>query len=311
MSDLVKFDEMRANLERAQAFDEVRVIRDQAEALRTYAKAAGYGLEAQNRAAELKVRAERKAGSLLQDMGTRHGRVDTLSGLGIEHHQSSRWQRIATLPEDSFEEYVATAHAHGTELTSSGLLKLAKQTPGAALADVVVPLPTGQFSTLVADPPWQYGNKATRGAAEDHYSTMTIDALCALDVEPLLADAAHLYLWVTNGFLREGFQIVESWGFAYKTVLTWVKPQIGMGNYFRNNTEHVLFGVRGGLRTQTKNTPTAFTAKRGAHSAKPGVFYDIVEASSPGPYLEMFARSNRFGWETWGNQSLEHVEVAS
>jgi N6-adenosine-specific RNA methylase IME4 len=169
--------------------------------------------------------------------------------------------------------------------------------------DEPAPLPDGTFRVVVADPPWQYGNKATRGAAEDHYATMTIEELCALDVESHLADDAHLYLWVTNGFLREGFDVMAAWGFDYKTCLTWVKPQMGMGNYFRSSTEHVLFGLRGSLKTQDRSLMNWFEAPRGRHSAKPDLFYDIVEKASPGPYFEMFARRRRLGWAGWGNEA--------
>lgn len=160
--------------------------------------------------------------------------------------------------------------------------------------------PSRLYPTVVIDPPWRYSNTATRGAAEDHYRTMSIEELIALDI-PTEHDA-HVYLWVTNGFLREGFQLLDAWGLTYKACLTWVKPQIGMGNYFRNNTEHVLFAIKGKLPTLRNNCPTAFTANRTNHSAKPESFYDLVETSSPGPWLEMFARRRRFGWDTWGDE---------
>ena len=179
---------------------------------------------------------------------------------------------------------------------------------------VAGPLPTGTFRTLVADPPWRYGNTSTRGAAEDHYPTMSIEELCDLTVDgrsvtDCMAEDAHLYLWVTNNFLREGFDVLDGWGFDYKTCLTWVKPQIGMGNYFRSVTEHVLFGTRGNLRTQARDIRNIIEAKRQKHSAKPHNFYELVEKASPGPYLELFARpddalfSGRKGdWNYWGNE---------
>lgn len=162
------------------------------------------------------------------------------------------------------------------------------------------PRPT-EFPAIVIDPPWRYDNKSTRGAAEDHYPTMSYDDLFAIEL-PSAANA-HLYLWVTNSFFEDGFALMRSWGFTYKTCLTWCKPQIGMGNYFRATTEHVLFGVRGTLGTLRKDIPTHFIADRTKHSAKPESFYDIVEKSSPGPWLEMFARRRRMGWHTWGNEA--------
>lgn len=175
----------------------------------------------------------------------------------------------------------------------------------------------GQFSTFVADPPWQYGNTSTRGAAENHYDTMTIEELCALDVVPIhAADEAHLYLWTTAGHLPEAFSVMRAWGFEYKTYIVWIKPQMGMGNYFRVSTELVLFGTRGGMLTQANDIKNYFEAKRQKHSAKPLAFRDIVEKASPGPYMELFSRCYADtmltgctcskclnGWTVWGNQS--------
>lgn len=168
-----------------------------------------------------------------------------------------------------------------------------------------IEVPTGTYCTLVADPPWRYGNTSTRGAAEDHYPTMSIEELGKLSVEvdEWAAPDCHLYLWATNNFLREAFEVVAAWGFEYKTLLTWVKPQIGMGNYFRARTEHVLFALRGSAPTARRDISNVVEADRTQHSRKPDAFYDLVEAQSPGPYLEMFARRRRLGWDNWGNEA--------
>ena len=177
--------------------------------------------------------------------------------------------------------------------------------------------PEGKFSTFVADPPWRYGNTSTRGAAQNHYDTMSIEELCALTVVPeYAADDAHLYLWTTAGHLPSAFEVMTAWGFEYKTYLVWVKPQMGMGNYFRVSTELVLFGVKGGMRTLDRGLMNYFNAPRGKHSAKPHQFHDLVMKASPGPYMELFARcqkddvltgcpcsQHRLGWTTWGNQA--------
>lgn len=178
------------------------------------------------------------------------------------------------------------------------------------------PAPAGLVSTIVADPPWRYGNTVTRAAAEDHYPTMSIDELCELPVaRDRAADDAHLYLWATAGHLPEAFRVMEAWGFEYKTYLVWVKPQMGMGNYFRVSTEMVLFGVRGRLPVEDRGIKNWFEAKRGKHSKKPEEFLNLVRRASPGPYLEMFSRCNKsgqlicgcakckHGWEVWGNQA--------
>jgi N6-adenosine-specific RNA methylase IME4 len=182
---------------------------------------------------------------------------------------------------------------------------------GGAGRPIVEPV-TGTFRVIAADPPWRYDNRATRAAAEDHYPTLSIEQLKGLDVdgrsvEECAADGCHLYLWTTNSFLREAFGILDAWGFAYKTCLTWVKPQLGIGNYFRSMTEHVLFGVRGNLRRLDGNQPNWFQAARGQHSRKPDCFYELVERVSPGPYLELFGRLDmlgpREGWTVWGNEA--------
>lgn len=127
------------------------------------------------------------------------------------------------------------------------------------------------------------------------------------------AEQSHLFLWVTNAFIADGLELVKVWGFNYKTLVTWVKGRlengrlvahIGTGNYFRNNTEHVLFGVRGSLPVLNHDMPTAFIAPRGEHSEKPAKFYDLVQHISPGPYLDVFARSQRFAFDTWGDEAF-------
>lgn len=174
-----------------------------------------------------------------------------------------------------------------------------------------------QFRTVVADPPWRYENRASRAAAENHYETMTTDELCRLDVVPEhAARDAHLYLWTTNSHLADGLKVMAAWGFEYKTSLVWVKPQMGMGNYFRNGTELVLFGVRGTLPTLRKDVRNHVMAPRRKHSQKPREFLELVMASSPGPYLELFSRCSRtsscgcsrclFGWATWGHEAGEN-----
>lgn len=232
--------------------------------------------------------------------------------------------------EDELEQHFAEATERGKELPTKSLVKLAKQTRPAAAAPAPRPAPiAGTYATLVADPPWRYGNTSTRAAAQDHYDTLSIAQLCgdeplpdganmAKDVVlPKVADQAHLYMWTTSSHLPEAFSVMAAWGFTYKTYLVWVKPQMGMGNYFRVSTELVLFGIRGEMRTRDMGLMNYFTVGRGKHSSKPTEFYDLVAKASPGPYLELFARCDaanqlpgtcqcskcRLGWEVWGNQA--------
>ena len=174
------------------------------------------------------------------------------------------------------------------------------------------------YNTIVADPPWRYnktaGEQHTRSgrgrSAERHYGTMTPEELVALPVANLAADVAHLYLWVTNPKLRLGFDVMEAWGFNYRTALTWVKTSAngapirgGLGWYFRGGTEHVLFGTKGrAVIPAAIRQPNVVMAQRSRHSAKPDAFFSLVEAVSPAPFCELFARSHRDGWSCWGDE---------
>ena len=165
-----------------------------------------------------------------------------------------------------------------------------------------------KFSTIVIDPPWDWGDEGDQdqlGRAKPDYATMTKAQLMELPLPSLSDDDCHIYLWITNRSLPKGFDLLEKWGFRYITALTWAKPHFGMGNYFRGQTEHVLFGVKGSQPLKRKDVGTLFSAARGkgGHSSKPSEFYELVESCSPGPYLEMFSRSEREGWKTWGENA--------
>lgn len=184
----------------------------------------------------------------------------------------------------------------------------AKREANERLVEQAEPLPApgpGQrFQAVVLDPPWDWGDEgdvSQFGRGDPTYATMPFDEVASLPVPDLVEENAHIYLWITNRSLPKGFALLEGWGFRYLTTLTWVKPSIGMGNYFRGSTEHVLFGVRGSLPLLRRDVGTHFTAHRpGPHSAKPDEFYKLVESCSPGPWLDMFARKERSGWVTWG-----------
>lgn len=166
------------------------------------------------------------------------------------------------------------------------------------------------YGCVIADPPWRYDNTASRGAAEDHYPTMSVVEIAALPVESIVANNAHLYLWVTDSHLPDVFKwhLFEAWGFRYVKKIAWLKvkdgkPQMGMGNYIRNASELCLFGVRGKAPARAHDVIDFFWAPRGEHSAKPSNIHEIAEKISTGPYLEMFARTGRHGWDAWGNEA--------
>lgn len=177
-----------------------------------------------------------------------------------------------------------------------------------------------KFSTILADPPWQFQNRTGKVAPEhkrlNRYGTMKLEEIMALPVTSLVEETAHLYLWVPNALLPEGLKVLEAWGFQYKSNLVWHKIRKdggpdgrGVGFYFRNVTELVLFGVRGkNARTLApgRSQVNFLATQKREHSRKPDEFYDIVEACSPGPFLEMFARGARPGWHAWGNQAEDY-----
>ena len=162
-----------------------------------------------------------------------------------------------------------------------------------------------KFATIVIDPPWDWGDEGDQdqmGRARPDYATMSKEQLMALPVGTLADEDCHLYMWITNRSLPKGFDLIQAWGFRYITAITWAKPSFGMGNYFRGQTEQILFAVKGSQPLKRKDVGTLFTAPRGpnGHSSKPVEFYDLVESCSPGPFLEMFSRHNREGWTAWG-----------
>ncbi len=172
------------------------------------------------------------------------------------------------------------------------------------------------FRTIVADPPWRFQNRTGKIAPEHgrlaRYGTMSFDDIEALPVADVCHDKAHLYLWVPNALLAEGMSVMAAWGFTYKTNLVWFKTRKdggpdgrGVGFYFRNVTELVLFGVRGrDNRTLPpgRRQVNLFAERKREHSRKPDQLHEIVERCSPGPYLELFARHPRAGWDVWGNE---------
>ena len=166
----------------------------------------------------------------------------------------------------------------------------------------------GRFLTILADPPWDIQQRGAWGA-ERHYPVMAVSAIAALPVSRVVAPSAHLWLWVTNASLFAGRHVMESWGFTYRSMLTWIKPRFGLGQYLRNQTEHLLFGTRGNLPAQFRSQGSWFYAPVQEHSHKPEEQYAIIERMSPGPYLELFARRRQPGWSVWGNEVDSDVSL--
>lgn len=176
-----------------------------------------------------------------------------------------------------------------------------------------------KFKTIVADPPWAYKNRMrgnmTKGEMRsvdfNEYPTMSIDDICVLPVSELAEDDAHLYLWTTQAFLRDAYRVLDAWGFRQGAMLVWSKPPKGVCGTYVCSVEFCIFARRGNLQHKRRQLGTCYQWPRSGHSAKPEAFLDMVESVSPGPYLELFARRNRLGWATWGNECLQHVELVT
>lgn len=173
-----------------------------------------------------------------------------------------------------------------------------------------IELPDGIYSTIVADPPWKqsqtdtWGDEREGSRAGVPYRTMSLEDIKLLPVSDRAAEHAHLYLWTTNHYLENAFEVVRAWGFAPSTTLTWCKTPrgIGLGGAYTITTEYVIYARKGSLEPLERADRSWFTWPRREHSVKPGEFYDLVESVSPGPYLDLFAREPRDGWTTWGDE---------
>ena len=324
----------KADLQRVEDPREAIQIVKRADSIKYLTTKADASAEVQNQAAEVALRARRKAGELLEaiprERGGDHksdqfqtghaGRFETerqkvLDEAQLPERTANRFEQLARIPEEEFERHVTGTRAD--DITTAAALRKgkeadrqAKRDHNQALVEETIPLPDDpeiRYPVVVIDPPWDWGDEGDAdqlGRARPTYQTMSYDELTELPVGEQADDNAHLYLWITNRSLPKGFGLLEAWGFRYVTMLTWCKPHFGMGNYYRGQTEHVLFGVRGSLPLLRNDRGTWFEAKRpGRHSGKPDEFYELVEECSPGPWLEIFSRSARPGWSAWGAEA--------
>ena len=218
--------------------------------------------------------------------------------LGVGKTTIDRAEAVVEAAEEDPEEYgylVEQMDRSGKVAGAYRRLEVLKQ---ARQLEASVPeLPTGPFQVIVADPPWRYETGSTLP-----YPTMDIEEIKAMPIKTIAADDATLWLWTTNAHLRIAFEVVEAWGFEYRTLLTWVKNQMGTGDWLRGQTEHCLLAVRGKPVFLHGNHSTALEAARREHSRKPEEFYALVEATCPGNRVELFSRQERQGWVAFGNQ---------
>ena len=336
--EIVLLSRARQLLAEARTIDELKDVRDLAELARGYAKKKGLAQEIIVEASAIKVEAERKLGQLLKNLplansssGNQYtGKLDRspngtgpirLRDVGVSKSESSRAQRIASLPRAKFNRYVKENIEAGREPTVAGALRLVREMEVAESVNHHTDLASGvvgsldelieqgrTFGTVYADPPWKYGNQGTRSATNTQFPTMTVAEICDLPVAQVLADRAHLHLWVTDGFLREAFDVIDAWGFEYAgSSFVWVKPQMGLGNYWRKSHETLLLACRKNIPFRQHGQRSWLEHDRTKHSKKPDVVREIIQKVSPGPYLEMFSRTPpvNSSWTVFGNQVAE------
>jgi len=170
-------------------------------------------------------------------------------------------------------------------------------------------MPQQKYKTLIIDPPWLHNQLGNYGAHK-HYRLMNMEQLKAMPIKNLTEENSAIFLWTTNSTVRHALSLLDSWGFAEKGILTWVKMRMGLGNYLRNATEQVILATRGKIKPLCKTQLSWFTAPTAGHSVKPNDVHVIAERMFPGPYLELFARRKRPGWSVWGDQVESDIAIS-
>lgn len=335
--ELVFYKAAKTALAKVVKIDEAKDIRDKALAMQSYAKQAK-DEEFFNYATEIRRRAERRMGQLMTELpkatGTRgqltsrgvigglseippiNGQPPSLKAQGIGKTLADRARKLAAMPEDEFEDGIRRAAEAGIKAQDRSERQEDKRDRRAAreaeLAEkteaISARIGHQLYNVILADPAWKFEVYSENGmdrAADNHYPTSPVEEFLALDVAGAAADDCVLFLWVTAPMLRQGLYLMEGWGFEYKSHIAWIKDKIGTGYWSRNKHELLLIGTKGHPPAPAPGTqpPSAIPAPVGAHSAKPPVFQEIIEVMFPTvPKLEMFARSERAGWDYWGNE---------
>lgn len=320
-TDLViaRLSTARNALVEAKTAAEVKAVMDAAAAAETFAKRQKLSEETIHYATALKLDAERKLGAILrespkatggqpyQSTGSEVEPVEkpapTLADLGIDKKTSARAQRLADLPDETFEAVKA------------GEVKVNEALRGQRKEELIakaVALPAGLYRVIYADPPWKYGDERTsldgysESAAAAQYPTMPLDDICALPVRDMAAPDSVLFLWATFPLLPDAIEVVRTWGFTYKTAFVWDKQRANMGHYHTASAELLIVGTRGSCTPDIdERAPQIVREPRGKHSAKPEAFRVLIDKLYPaGPRVELFRRGVApDGWIVWGNEA--------
>ena len=323
MNDLVvaRLDTANKALAEAKTIQETKRILDIAAAAKIYAQRQKLGEEAINYANAIKLEALRRLGEMLKETPKNHGtrgqligrsrteppidQTPRLSDIGLDRKTSMLSQQIAELPAAQFESVkagtVAVAKAiRDVRIARNRSEKISSLKEAERLGDL------GKFAVLYCDPPWEYEHVKTESRAiENQYPTMSLEKICALPVGDIAMEDSVLFLWATSPKLLEAFKVLDSWGFTYRTCAVWDKEIIGMGYYFRQQHELLLVASRGNLPTpEPSSRPSSVIhSRREAHSKKPETVYGIIEKMYPEfSRVELFARQDKVGWKSWGNQ---------
>lgn len=317
---LARLDTVRALIQEG-SLQDVLEVKSQADALLKYVNSHDKNSAASLELSEIAVTSAIRAGELLRGMEKAKGgqpyqshkatgTAPTLAELGITKSQASRWQNVSRINPSTLKHHIETHREKRKHLTLKSLYRLLPKKNGktedpggeSRIVQSLDELDGEAFATIYADPPWSYGNQATRAATDNHYTTMTVDDIASMPVQKLADKNSQLHLWTTNGFLQEAFYVMESWGFSYKSCFVWCKPSMGIGNYWRVSHEFLLCGTRGSATFQNKGLKSWAELPRLKHSAKPKSVREMVEKAWVGPRLELFGRVGAEGWTVMGNE---------
>ena len=326
---LILYERAKQALAELRRVDEVKSIRDKAVAMQAYARQAK-DFDLIEKATEIRVRAERRAGEILDETpkasGGEYGgkpKTDgsraqpsnptpTLADLGVTKTESSRWQRLARLDDDAFELRVTAMKRQAVSPSALNKLDIRERRAEreAELGAYQAALPDKRYGVVYGDPPWRWEawsrETGLDRSAESIYPTMTLDAIKAIDIPSIAANDSVLFLWATFPALPQALEVMAAWGFVYKTGLPWVKDRTGTGYWFWNQSELLLVGTRGKIPAPAPGTQWdgLIEAPVREHSRKPDKAYDLIEAYFPTlPKIELFARIARPGWSRWGSEA--------